>query len=167
MVAEVSVYEIALRWMLLHLTDDKCTLVQVMAWCRQAASHYLSQCWPRSMSPNAVFKINGRPVAPGDQKLGWTSKIWPWASKNYNRLYKEGNFLNISGRLRENFSLNTANGVTRPQWVKIIATSPRGQWIKLKFGTLWLEAAGSCVICIKNVTVWNSIKWQFMDTFVQ
>ena len=28
---------------------DKSTLVQVMAWCRQATSHYLSQCWPRSM----------------------------------------------------------------------------------------------------------------------
>ena len=44
--------EIALRWMPLDLTDDKSTLVQVMAWCRQATSHYLSQCWPRSMSPN-------------------------------------------------------------------------------------------------------------------
>ena len=36
------------------LTDDKSTLVQVMAWCRQATSHYLNQCWPRSMSPYAV-----------------------------------------------------------------------------------------------------------------
>ena len=26
----------------LDLTDDKSTLVQVMAWCRQATSHYLS-----------------------------------------------------------------------------------------------------------------------------
>ena len=42
--------EIALRLMSLDLTDDKSTLVQVMAWCRQATSHYLSQCWPRSMS---------------------------------------------------------------------------------------------------------------------
>ena len=50
-------YKIALRWMPLDLTDDKSTLVQVMAWCRQATSHYLSQCWPRSMSPNGV----GRP----------------------------------------------------------------------------------------------------------
>ena len=25
-----------------------------MAWCRQAPSHYLSQCWPRSMSPNGI-----------------------------------------------------------------------------------------------------------------
>ena len=41
--------EIALRWMPLDLTDDKSTLVQVMAWCRQATSHYLSQCWPRSL----------------------------------------------------------------------------------------------------------------------
>ena len=50
-------YEIALRWMPPNLTDDKSTfLVQVMAWCRQATSHYLSQCWPRSMSPNGVTR---------------------------------------------------------------------------------------------------------------
>ena len=49
-------YEIALRWMPLDLTDDKSTLVQVMAWCHQATSHYLSQCWPRSVSPNDVAR---------------------------------------------------------------------------------------------------------------
>ena len=38
----------ALRWMPRDLTDNKSTLVKVMAWCRQATSHYLSQCWPRS-----------------------------------------------------------------------------------------------------------------------
>ena len=27
-----------------HLTEDKWTLVQVMAWCCQATNHYLSQC---------------------------------------------------------------------------------------------------------------------------
>ena len=48
--------ELALRWMSLDLTDDKSTLVQVMAWCCQATSHYLSQCWPRSMSPYGVIK---------------------------------------------------------------------------------------------------------------
>ena len=40
----------ALRWMPRDLTDDKSTLVQVMAWYRQTTSHYLSQCWPSSMS---------------------------------------------------------------------------------------------------------------------
>ena len=49
-------YEIALRWMPLDLTDDKSTLVQVKAWCSQATSHYLSQCWPRSMLPNGVTR---------------------------------------------------------------------------------------------------------------
>ena len=38
-------------WMSLDFTDDQSTLVQVMARCRQASSHYLSQCWPRSLSP--------------------------------------------------------------------------------------------------------------------
>ena len=48
--------ELALRWMSLDLTDDKSTLVQVMAWCRQATSHYLRQWWPRSLSPYGVTR---------------------------------------------------------------------------------------------------------------
>ena len=38
------------------LTDDKSTLVQVMAWCRQATSHYLNQCWPISPTPYVVTR---------------------------------------------------------------------------------------------------------------
>ena len=34
--------EIALRWTSRYLNDDKPRLVQVMAWCCQATSHYLS-----------------------------------------------------------------------------------------------------------------------------
>ena len=49
-------YEIALRWMPQDVTDDKSTLVQVMAWCPKAPSHYLSQCWPRSMSANGITR---------------------------------------------------------------------------------------------------------------
>ena len=48
--------EIALRWTSLDLSDDKSTLVQVMAWCCQATSHYLNQCWPRSLLPYGVIK---------------------------------------------------------------------------------------------------------------
>ena len=48
--------EIAIRWMPQYLTDHQSILVQVMAWCRQATSHYLSQCWPRSMSPYGVTR---------------------------------------------------------------------------------------------------------------
>ena len=51
----VSSNDNAPRWMPWDL-DDKSTLVQVMAWCRQATSHYLSQCWPWSMSPNGITR---------------------------------------------------------------------------------------------------------------
>ena len=47
---------ITCRWMMKDPTDEKSTLAQLMAWCRQATSHYLSQSWPRSktMSPYDV-----------------------------------------------------------------------------------------------------------------
>ena len=57
-------------WMSLGFTDDQSTLVHVMDWCCQTTSHFLSQCWPRSLSPYCVtrpqrvkllFCIYGRP----------------------------------------------------------------------------------------------------------
>ena len=54
-------------WMSMDFTDDQSTLVQVMAWCRQATSHYLSQCWTRSLMPSGVtrpqwFNRKQRPI---------------------------------------------------------------------------------------------------------
>ena len=48
--------EIALIWMSMDFTDDQSTLVHVMAWCRQATSHYLSQCWLSFLSPYGVTR---------------------------------------------------------------------------------------------------------------
>ena len=48
--------ETVLRRMPQNLSDDKSTLVQVMAWCRQAPSHYLSQWCPKSLSPYGVTR---------------------------------------------------------------------------------------------------------------
>ena len=48
--------EIALRWTSLDLNNDKSTLVQVMAWCCQATTHYLNQCWSRSLPPYGVTR---------------------------------------------------------------------------------------------------------------
>ena len=57
--------ELALRWMSLDLSDNKSTLVQVMAWCRQATSHYLNQCWPRSSMPYGITRSQ------------WVNTLWP------------------------------------------------------------------------------------------
>ena len=56
--------DIGLSWVPLNLTDGKSTLVQVMAWCCQATTHYLIQCWPRSISPYGIT---------GPQ---WVNVIW-------------------------------------------------------------------------------------------
>ena len=40
----------------MKVTDDKSTLVQALACCHHATSHYLSQCWPRSMSSYGVTR---------------------------------------------------------------------------------------------------------------
>ena len=45
---------LAFEWMPQNTFDDKSTLVQVMAWCHQAPSRYLSRCRPRSMLPYGV-----------------------------------------------------------------------------------------------------------------
>ena len=42
--------EICLTWMPHKLTNEKSTLVQVMASCLQSTSHYQSQCWARCTS---------------------------------------------------------------------------------------------------------------------
>ena len=58
-----SSHDNALQLMSQDLTDDKSTLVQVMAWCRQATSHYLSQCWLSPLSPYGVARpqwVHGR-----------------------------------------------------------------------------------------------------------
>ena len=47
---------IHLIWMSQGFSDDKSTLVQVIAWCRQATSHYLNQCWPKSKLTYGVIR---------------------------------------------------------------------------------------------------------------
>ena len=70
------------------LIEDKSTLVQVMAWCHQAPSHYLSQCWPRSMSPYGITRsqwvkvtltTNWQPLGPSNA----VSVCWEYHAENW------------------------------------------------------------------------------------
>ena len=80
----------ALRWMPRDLTDDKSTLVQVMAWCRQATSHYLSQWWPSSMSPYGVTR---------PQWVDLCCKIVCLNYLKYGRLYLHNMTTTISNKM--------------------------------------------------------------------
>ena len=48
--------DIARRRMPQDLTNGYSMLAQVLAWCRQATSHYLNQCWSIFMSSRAEFR---------------------------------------------------------------------------------------------------------------
>ena len=50
----------------LDITADWSTLVQIIAWCRQASSHYLGQCWLRSL------------LLYGVTRPQWANKTVPW-----------------------------------------------------------------------------------------
>ena len=70
--------DITLWWMPQNTYDDKLTLGQVMAWCRQAASYYLSQCWPRSMLPYGIT----RQAAMSKYGLENLSEMWTMVLDN-------------------------------------------------------------------------------------
>ena len=48
-------WEIALRWLPQNLSNVV-NMVQVMAWCHQATSHYLNQCWPRYLTSYGITR---------------------------------------------------------------------------------------------------------------
>ena len=58
------------RWMPQNNSDYNSALVQAMAWCHQATSHYLRQCWPRSIPSYGITKPgwNKVPVSNLDTK---------------------------------------------------------------------------------------------------
>ena len=71
--------ELVLTWISFNLTDDKSTLVQVMAWFCQATSHYLSQWWPRSLSPYGVTRpqwVNCWLIAFNYLCFFWTNPLY-------------------------------------------------------------------------------------------
>ena len=65
-----------------NLLDDQSTLVQVMAWGCQATSHYLSQCWPRSLLPHGITRWQWVTIRPPK-----VSKLqhWEWISLSHSK----------------------------------------------------------------------------------
>ena len=59
------------------LTDDKSALVQIMAWCHQSTSHYMSQCWPSSMSPYGVTRAQ------------WVKPAFPEFNHSYRQYHEQ------------------------------------------------------------------------------
>ena len=78
----------AFQWMPQDLTNDKSTLVQVMAWCCQATSHYLSQCW---LSPLSSYGI-ARPQWVNQKKTFHPTvpNLWFFSREKINSSFPDG-----------------------------------------------------------------------------
>ena len=79
--------EITLRLTSHDLSDDESTLVQIMAWCSLATSHYLNQCWPRSLLPYGVTWPQW--VNPAYPRVCWRWNI-PRALSQYHACWCPG-----------------------------------------------------------------------------
>ena len=139
--------EIALIWMSVDFTDDQSTLVQVMAWCRRATSHYLSQCWPRTLTPYGVtrpqwvktshlFTVHAR-VNRNRWKLTKIMfrkiTIWKWLAQSYiiKRVLCEYNMTNrnsVSVHVIRNFRCNFIKNVVIVQ----VHSYPTLRWNTIK-----------------------------------
>ena len=130
------------------LTDDKSTLVQVMALCRQATSHYLNQCWPRSSTPYGVTRPQ------------WV-KLWYWSSF----IHVMSLCLNVTLMLQNTHTLKSksrhdANFV-------IITGSTGGQWPPMSPVSTKLASVGTTLCSRERQIVhwiWKMISWSFLIT---
>ena len=68
--------------MSLALADDKSILVQIMAWCRQATNHYLSQFWPRSIPSYCVTRPQWVDISGGEEIRVTCFEFYSYFTKN-------------------------------------------------------------------------------------
>ena len=131
------------------LTDDKSTLVLVMAWCRQATSHYLNQCWPSALTH--ICGTRGRWVnIESYLRDHFAYATSQWETLQYNVVshglgtYTKWSFqsyckVKVSKALSAHFSINTECSAitTWSTFSKILAKDPivhpwgRGVWCLL------------------------------------
>ena len=80
--------------MLQNTFDDKSALVLAMAWCHQATSYYLSQCFPRYMSTYIIFR-------PRLIKHWWGNntgnlRVWGCCLEFLHGIMYQENFIKVS-----------------------------------------------------------------------
>ena len=113
------------------LTDDKSTLVQVLAWCRQATSYYLNQCWLSSVSPYGVTRDQWANNATWQQKF-WSSLMQMIDGKlpDWQQVKKESPYLISYGVIFINIS-GTMNGI-----MIIYLQNSFESWLKMSMESL-------------------------------
>ena len=138
----------ALIWMSLGFTDDKPTLVQVMAWCRQTTSHYLSQCWLSSLSPYGVTtpkRVNGTTAKilflvyrilkhALKLHLNWIRTLWISVSMTKDHCY-------CPVHLLKDICPSIIHSDTMPVWANTMVNSAAANSIEHYIAFTWVNIA--------------------------
>ena len=90
-------------------TDGKAKLVQVMAWCRQATSHWLNQCWQISTMQY---------VLPRPQRVNQSTQLCWQVRKRSQGIFCEWYSLSCSTRVVDYVKENSLHKVPAIQTLK-------------------------------------------------
>ena len=153
---------------------------QVMAWCHQATSHYLSQHWPRCMSPYGITRIQSVKWPLGPSDAIWRQRSGsPLAQVMACCLTAPSHYLNqcwliiskvewhsSKGKFtRDTSAINHWNYLEN-QVPKMSFKFPWGQWVKHlgNFAFTYSSCDGTCYTTsckstiVKTVSLYYSLK---------
>ena len=101
------------------LTNAESVLFQVMDWCHQATSHYLNQCWLRSLAPYGI-------TGPQWIKILWNLRLRCGChiGLGWNESRPEQNLFHARLRLKSPASLLFTQPFIRAQ-IKVNIKAPR------------------------------------------
>ena len=109
----------ALSWMSHDITDEKSTSFQVMAWCCQAASHYMLQWWLRTMMPYGITRpqwvksqITQLWLTLSISMFSWTCKEAAFKARSWNKSIPAYKKLQYSHMSMRNFDPFHASNIT-------------------------------------------------------
>ena len=101
-------------------TDDKSTLVLVMAWCLKAPSHYLSHCWPRSMLPYVITRPQWVKTSHTNTPMHTLNISYQYTNAHTHTHQKTHIFLKVRTNLGRFKTTKTTTKIQSKLWVYFI-----------------------------------------------
>ena len=118
------------KWVLENSVDHKTRLVRVLAWCREVASHCLSLCWRRSLSPYGVTAAQ------------WFNDLWHNLHKTMPDTYFTERYVNT----RTDHQNDVADNVMFLSDAPIYKLINILVYAQMVFVILWIQLKPTCFV---------------------
>ena len=128
-----------------------------MAWCRQATSHYLSQCWPISMSPYGVTRqqwINVITKGSPQFELNRNETVCYSSKYSWKNIINSIKILSATGNEHPMFQHNLTNRHRFP-WKKCFVNDKNNTYCGDHFQWYPVNNADTVNWVLRNRLQWN------------